>query len=41
MSGPSWPQPAVCGSAVPIGATAAATRSATTDAQITVGTTST
>ena len=29
----------MCGSAVPIGATAAATRSATTDEQITVGTT--
>jgi hypothetical protein len=40
-SGPICPQPARCGSAAPIGAMAAAIRSATTAAQITVGTTRT
>ena len=41
MSGPSWPQPARCGSATDTGAADAAMRSATTAEQITVGTTST
>jgi hypothetical protein len=41
MSGPSWPQPARCGSADPSGGAAAATRSATSEEQITVGTIST
>ena len=41
MSGPSCPQPARCGSADVNGGAAAATRSATSEEQITVGTTST
>src|SRR6185436_18310709 len=41
MSGPSCPQPARCGSATTDDGSASAMRSLTTDAQITVGTTST
>jgi hypothetical protein len=41
ISGPSCPHPARCGSAVPIGPIDAAIRSATTEEQITVGTTRT
>src|SRR6185436_4761344 len=41
MSGPSWPQPARCGSATTDPGSASAMRSLTTDAQMTVGTTRT